>query len=74
MRPILTSEPVNGAVGDIALLIDFKFVRRALFFDLGEADAPSAVPFHFSPRYLDRELEVRRQFETAFQGCTWAFH
>jgi len=59
MRPILTSELVNGAVGDVALLIDFKLLRRALFFDLGEADVPSAVPFHFSPRYLDRELEVR---------------
>jgi ribonuclease Z len=36
MRPIFTPELVNGAFGDPALLIDFKFVRRALLFDIGD--------------------------------------
>jgi ribonuclease Z len=27
-----------------------------------------AVPFHFSPRYMDCELELRAQFEAAFRG------
>ena len=36
MRPIFTPELVNGVFGDPALLIDFKFVRRALLFDIGD--------------------------------------
>jgi hypothetical protein len=73
MRPILTSELVNGAVGDVAPLIDFKFVRRALFFDLGEADCRALFR-----STLRRGIWIANsrcaQFETAFQGCTWALH
>jgi ribonuclease Z len=32
------------------------------------AGARAAIPFHFSPRYLDREREVRREFEEAWRG------
>jgi len=28
----------------------------------------AAVPFHFSPRYLGREEELRREFEQAWKG------
>jgi ribonuclease Z len=33
-----------------------------------EAKVSFAVPFHFSPRYLDRELALRAEFEAAFRG------
>jgi ribonuclease Z len=33
-----------------------------------KAQAAFAVPFHFSPRYLDRELALRAEFEAAFRG------
>lgn len=36
MRPGIHAQLVNGAFGDPALLVDFKFERRALLFDLGE--------------------------------------
>jgi ribonuclease Z len=32
------------------------------------AGVSSAVPFHFSPRYMDREPELRAQFEAAYRG------
>jgi ribonuclease Z len=32
------------------------------------AGVSSAVPFHFSPRYMDREHELRAQFEAAYRG------
>ena len=32
------------------------------------ANVRAAVPFHFSPRYLGREEELRREFETAWRG------
>jgi ribonuclease Z len=33
------------------------------------AGATIAVPFHFSPRYLGRELELRAEFDAAFRGA-----
>jgi ribonuclease Z len=33
------------------------------------AGAQLAIPFHFSPRYLEREAELRAQFEAAFRGA-----
>ena len=41
MRPSIHTQLVNGAFGDPALLIDFKFERRALLFDLGDVSALS---------------------------------
>lgn len=32
------------------------------------ANVKTVVPFHFSPRYLEREAEVRREYEAAFTG------
>ena len=32
------------------------------------AGATLAIPFHFSPRYLEREAELRAQFDAAFRG------
>jgi ribonuclease Z len=32
------------------------------------AGARLAVPFHFSPRYIEREQDLRQQFEAAFRG------
>lgn len=39
MRPIVTTELVNGSFGDPALYLDFRFEKRALLFDLGELGA-----------------------------------
>jgi ribonuclease Z len=36
MRPIFAPELINGVFGDPALIIDCKFVRRALLFDIGD--------------------------------------
>lgn len=41
MRPSIHTQLVNGVFGDPALLIDFKFERRALLFDLGDVSALS---------------------------------
>jgi len=35
-----------------------------------EAGAARVFPFHFSPRYLERERELRREVEAAFLGET----
>lgn len=32
------------------------------------AGVRTAVPFHFSPRYIEREQDVRREFEIAWRG------
>jgi ribonuclease Z len=32
------------------------------------AQARTAVPFHFSPRYLGREQDLRREFDSAWRG------
>jgi ribonuclease Z len=34
----------------------------------GKAGASRAVPFHFSPRYIGREDELRRELEAAWRG------
>ena len=39
MRPIISAELVNGAFGDPALYLDFRFERRALLLDLGDIAA-----------------------------------
>jgi ribonuclease Z len=41
MRPSIHTQLVNGAFGDPALLVDFRFERRALLFDLGALGALS---------------------------------
>jgi ribonuclease Z len=33
-----------------------------------DAAVRMAVPFHFSPRYLEREADLRREFEQAWRG------
>jgi ribonuclease Z len=39
MRPIVSAELVNGAFGDPALFLDFRYAKRALLFDLGDLGA-----------------------------------
>lgn len=39
MRPIYQAELVNGAFGDPGILVDLKFERRALLFDVGDVRA-----------------------------------
>jgi ribonuclease Z len=39
MRPIFQAELINGPFGDPGLIIDLKFERRALLFDLGDLAA-----------------------------------
>ena len=34
----------------------------------GEAGAARVVPFHFSPRYVGREDDLRRELEAAWRG------
>jgi ribonuclease Z len=41
MRPSIHTRLVNGAFGDPALLIDFKFERQGILFDLGDVRALS---------------------------------
>jgi len=51
MRPIVSVALVNGSFGDPALLLDFRYAKRALLFDLGDLSA-------LSPRKLLRISDV----------------
>jgi ribonuclease Z len=50
MRSIFSAKLVNGVWGDPGMLIDLKFSRRALLFDLGDL---TALPTRILPRVSD---------------------
>lgn len=62
MTWLLQSRLIDDPFSDPAPFIDFRFGRAK------NAGVSRLVPFHFSPRYIEREDLLRREVEAAWRG------
>jgi ribonuclease Z len=55
---------------DVALAAERRHLTAAQAGAIARAaEASRVTPLHFSPRYLDREADLRRELEIAFRGA-----